>query len=193
MSDSTPELGLYQPAGNEFVNVIQDLNNNLDTIDAFAAGINDYYPIPRPTFFCYQVTTQTFANGVDELITFDGEFYDNINGHTTGGSSSRYTPNVPGYYMCDGQAAFVSTDADGNRGAQFRKNGAIHAGAPFSGVHAQAGTDIAGTAKASGLIPLNGSTDYIELWGYQSCGVDLDTVVDVNVRSYMRILFVAPL
>lgn len=193
MSDSTPELDLYQPAGSEFVNVVQDLNDNLEKIDNFAASLNDYYPIPRPAMQCHQTVAQTFATGVDEAITFDGEFYDNINGHTTGGNNTRYTPTVPGYYACDGQAAYVSTDSDGNRGAQFRKNGAIDAGAPFSGVHAQAGTDIAGTATAHGLIACNGTTDYIELWGYQSCGVDLDTVVDANVRSYMRIMFVAPL
>lgn len=193
MGTSTTHLNLYKPDPSEDVDVALDLNNNYDILDAAVADLDAEIPTPIPRCHVYQssVVVETLTTGVDKAIEFDAEILDTINGHSNVTNNSRYTPTVAGKYKCFGQMV-VDVNANGNRIAHFRKNGARDLGAPYSGFRAPVGADSIGTATAGALISCNGVTDYIELWGYQSSGGNLDTFSDTTSNSFMQIEYWGP-
>lgn len=127
-----------------------------------------------PTLHMYQTTTQSLTNAVWAAIAMQAEFLDTVGGHNTGVNPSRYTPNRAGYYQLLGQVAFA-VNATGDRGAQFRKNGAQIDQAPYGVFRAPSSGSFFGAAMASAIVQLNGTTDYIELWGIQTSGGALST------------------
>jgi hypothetical protein len=142
----------------------------------------------RPSFAAYQVTTQSVTNTVATAITMTAEVLDTINGHSNSSLTSRYTPSVPGYYMCIGQVAWALSTA-GDRNAQFRKNGATLDGAPYGSEPALNGAAfIFGGSYAMAVILCNGTTDYIELFGNQNSGGALNTAYSAGgTSSFMSI------
>jgi hypothetical protein len=188
MGTSTTHLNLWKPDPADDVDVEQDLNENYDKLDTAIADLDAVIPTPFPKLHAYQSSagTVTLTTGVDALIPFDAEISDTINGHSIVTNNSRYTPTVAGKYKCFGQVA-TAVNANGNRIAHFRKNGNRDLGAPYSGFRAPVGADSIGVAVAGALISCNGTTDYIELWGYQSSGGNLATFSDASSNSFMQI------
>lgn len=94
------------------------------------------------------VPTATFTK-----ITFDTEEYDT----STSFASSRFTPTVAGYYQIN---AFVNGNilliSIYKNGSEFRR------GVQFAAT--------AGGAGVASAMYLNGSTDYVEIYGYQASG-----------------------
>jgi hypothetical protein len=145
-----------------------------------AAMMNDLrdalsWLITRPYVHFYHTAAQTFTTGVHAAVTFAGELVDTIGGHSTSVNTSRYTPNVAGKYLCLGMVAYNPDDADGTRLGQFRKNGTAPTGAGYSGFPAFISGFSHQTALAIATIDVNGSTDYIELWGGQDAGNNVAT------------------
>lgn len=194
MGTSTPHLNLYKPDPGDDVDVEQDLGENYDKLDASIEALDEVVPTPFPRAHLYQTSanTHTFANGIDEAIIFDGELLDTINAHSNVTNNTRYTPTVPGWYKCYGQ--FVTeANANGNRACHFRKNGSRITGTPYTGIRAPTGSDVVGTAISAGLVNCNGVTDYIEFWGYQSSGGDLNSYSDSLTNSFAQIEYWGPL
>lgn len=142
-----------------------------------------------------QTATQSIADNTRTAITFTAEVVDLINGHSNVSNTSRYTPLIPGWYKCKGQVAFVNiATVDVAFGAQFRKNGAQSDSAPESYNITEAGTSHANTAPCHGLFSMNGTTDYIEMYGWHDRGVAMLTYYLANFTcSFMEIEWVAPL
>lgn len=138
-----------------------------------------------PYFHGYQIASQTVADITAAPITMTGELVDTLGGHSTGTNTSRYTPNVPGKYRCIGQVSFVP-NANGQRVAEFRKNGTAVAGSPYGAFPGAGGSFAATCAHAFATITCNGTTDYIELWGNQNSGAALGT--DVGGSASMMII-----
>lgn len=110
-----------------------------------------------PAFSAYQSVAQTLASSTFTKITFTTVQFDTNSNY----SSSRFTPTVAGYYQISGGIAVASSST-----AIFfyaYKNGALEK--DMGGV---GGT--VGAASGSALIYLNGSTDYVELYGYFGTG-----------------------
>jgi len=110
-----------------------------------------------PAFSAYLSSNQSVSSGVATKILFDTKVFDTNNNF----ASSRFTPTVAGYYQ-------VSAGVDGTNsvGSQsrfqllFYKNGSQYCHAvDFSGSNAY-------TISGSNLIYCNGSTDYIEVYGF---------------------------
>lgn len=141
-----------------------------------------------PLLLAEQTVVQLLTTGIWAAITMTSETIDTINGHSTSVNTARYTPNVAGNYDCEGQVAFAA-NITGDRGAQFRKNGSVVAGLKYGAQRAMAGTgSFAGIARCGGVVFLNGTTDYVELYGYQDCGGNLDTYYNASFTgSYMKI------
>ena len=108
-----------------------------------------------PAFSAYQSSNQNFTGAVLTKIAFQTEEFDTANCFDSA-ANYRFTPNVAGYYLISGRL-------QGTTGAQVYvtvyKNGSL-----FKDFANNSGSAIA--AQGSALVYLNGSTDYVELYGY---------------------------
>lgn len=152
--------------------------------DLTADDLNTF--INPPLVFAYQSVAQTLTTAVDTAITMTSEVIDTHNGHSTSVNTSRYTPTVAGTYDLEGQVAFaVSTTGD--RGAHFRKNGVRITSAPYAGQGSMKGAALlAGIARCGGVVAMNGTTDYLELYAVHDHGSNLNTSVGLTA-SYMLV------
>jgi len=115
--------------------------------------------IQGPAFSAYAGTTTSVPNATSTKITFNTEDFDTANCF----SSSRFTPNVAGYYQINAAVYFATGTNYGN--AEIFKNGSEFRSGPLCNGN---GSGI--TTLVSSLVYLNGSTDYVEIYGYQSSG-----------------------
>jgi hypothetical protein len=137
-----------------------------------AAKLNN---VLQSTAHAYQTSTQTLTTATWTAITMNAEAYDPKGFHSTSSNTARFTPTVAGRYKCFGMVAFAG-DTVGDRAAQFRKNGAQTDELPYGPMPAMNGTGlVAGAAFAMGTVALNGSTDYVELYGIHNKGSNLAT------------------
>jgi hypothetical protein len=118
-----------------------------------------------PAFRAFLPSSQTVTNIVDTKITLSSETFDtascfNNTGSTVGGIPAyAFLPNVAGYYQINATIGANAITSLTYNYIQIRKNNSsdvISIYGPYSA------TSNYGTA--SGLIFLNGSTDYIELF-----------------------------
>ena len=109
-----------------------------------------------PAFRAFANSATSVPHATNTKITLGGEDYDTANCF----ASSRFTPNVAGYYLI---CAGLRCESLQHGHAIIAKNGV-----PFSGgAHANAGMF---NSTISDLVYLNGSTDYVELWAYHTAG-----------------------
>jgi hypothetical protein len=143
----------------------------------------------------YQVTGQSINNQTDTAVTFTGEILDTANGHSSVSNTSRYTPTIPGYYRCHGEIAWAMVADATFRACHFRKNGARADGGPHDTETNQNTATLVNTVtKCEATYAMNGSTDYIEIWGWHNRGSALSTLYTANVtNSFMIIEWKAPL
>ena len=111
-----------------------------------------------PAFSAYATASQTTTSAVITKILFGGESFDTNNNF----ASSTFTPTVAGYYQINCQ---LLKDGSCTRVIVYiYKNGAVY----------QQGTDITASAyirgTASTILYMNGTSDYVEIWGYQAGG-----------------------
>ena len=128
-----------------------------------------------PAFSAYQSSAQTLSTFTWTKITFDTEDFDTNNAF----ASSRFTPDVAGYYYISSNCELGTGTTAGVGAFGIYKNGtSFRRGNQFllqsnSNVGYQIGL----------LVYLNGTTDYIEIYMYQSSGGNLSTVVDDNGKA----------
>jgi hypothetical protein len=127
------------------------------TIAAQSGTLN----VGGPAFSAYLNATQSISSSTYTKILFDTEVFDTNNNF----ASSRFTPTVAGYYQVTA-ACYVSCGPTYISSRCFLyKNGASF----YSGNWNYNGGNTIGTdsvAIVTGLIYCNGSTDYIEAYGY---------------------------
>jgi hypothetical protein len=121
-----------------------------------------------PAFSAYQSSTQSVATATFTKIQLQAEEFDTASCFDST-TNYRFTPNVAGYYQVSGcvgyalSAKIVLTSV--------YKNGTIFK----RGVQSGAAADSGWFSTVSVLVYLNGSTDYVELYGYQDRGVSNNT------------------
>jgi hypothetical protein len=111
-----------------------------------------------PAFSAYQSSGQAISSLTYTKLNFDTELFDTNNNF----SSSRFTPTVAGYYKINA-ACNMSGQTTGGLYIQVYKNGS-----GFHGGNIAAGSSLGTAALVSCLVYLNGSTDYIEIYVYDS-------------------------
>lgn len=115
-----------------------------------------------PAFSAYQSSAQTLSSTTNTKIQFQTKEFDtNTNYDAT--TNYRFTPTVAGYYQVSGGFQVAST-ATGGSIAIYKNGGGFKSGA---------GNPNATTSnqwQVSALVYLNGSTDYVELYGYVTTG-----------------------
>jgi len=132
---------------------------------ALAAGVAGN----GPAFSAYANATQSIANTTFVKIAINTELFD-TNSNFDSTTNYRFTPTVAGYYQINA-GVIISIGSTGIAAASIYKNGSLAAlsnSAASDGVNAYSGISI--------LLNLNGSTDYIELYGYQSSSATRSTV-----------------
>jgi hypothetical protein len=116
-----------------------------------------------PAFSAYLNSSQSIANATFTKVQCNIEEYD-TNSNYDNATNYRFTPTVAGYYQVNGSIGFGSGTTGlcistiYKNGTRF-KDGVVIA-------YSTNGT----SSTASALIYFNGSTDYIEMYGYQSQG-----------------------
>lgn len=134
------------------MSVVIDGAGSID-IGAFPVGAG-------PAFYAFQQSDQSITTGTYTKVTLGGELFDTDNCF----SSSRFTPNVAGYYQIN---ALIRVSA--NAGtltsviATIYKNGTLYDVFPNFVVNITTAY-----AAYSSVVYLNGTTDYVELWGQAS-------------------------
>lgn len=133
------------------------------------------FDIGGPAFDAYASGAQTLATATDYKVLLATENFDT----NANFASSRFTPTVPGYYQFDGAVTVVATGSGGVVSAKVWKNGAqTKLGASF-------GVNAAGdfTSSVSCLLYMNGTTDYVELYAYQTTG-GTRSIQNVNYSTW---------
>lgn len=80
-------------------------------------------------------------------------------------STDKYTPTVAGYYLVGGDLTFNSI-VGSNNALELYKNGAFYAKIAQGALY---------TSSGSLLVYANGTTDYYEMYAYQSTGGSINT------------------
>jgi hypothetical protein len=129
-----------------------------------------------PAFSAYSNSGTSCANAVSTKILFQVENFDTNNNF----SSSRFTPTVAGYYQINAAVAIVASSSLSF--ISINKNGAtFNIGNQFP--NSSLGTQ----SIVSSLIYMNGTTDYLEIFFYQSSSVAVTTyTVSDNTYTYFN-------
>jgi hypothetical protein len=116
-----------------------------------------------PAFSVSSTALVSAANTTFTKVTYDTEDYDTNSNF----ASSRFTPTVAGYYQINATIIFSGIVAVGKRSlVTIYKNGSRFLDGNFA---AQISGETTFTS-VSGIVYLNGSTDYVEIYGYQDTG-----------------------
>lgn len=133
-----------------------------------------------------QTVAQSIAN-LGATITFDVEDIDTDNGHSTVTNTSRYTPQTAGRFQFSGGSVWAA-NATGRKGNWWMRNAGLVNGS--SAVVASTATLTLAVPARTMTMAANGSTDFMELFGYQESGGALNTAVSTIDQSSMSVRMV---
>ena len=139
-----------------------------------------------PAFSATMTANQSIASSTFTLIQFNstsgGLGFDTASYFNT--STYLYNPKVAGYYQVTGALAGPSTVV-GQLACYLYKNGTAFA--ELAGI-----ANVSGGAEACGtcLIYLNGSTDYIQIYAYQTSGSSANIFSGSTIASYFQAVMV---
>jgi hypothetical protein len=110
-------------------------------------------------------TGQTINAATFTKLSFNSEQFDTNNNYDPT-TNYRFTPTVAGYYQFTGRAQLVAAAGTGGEFflALYKNNVSVMRGVSEPNVTGDIGTGV------YGLMYLNGSTDYVEIFVYQSSG-----------------------
>ena len=117
-----------------------------------------------PSFLVIKTTAQNIGSGVFTTIQFDNEIYDTDDCFDSS-STYRFTPTVAGKYWVYGQMRSNSSSDFSSWQPFIYKNGSKLIGTNNSHWHFE-------SVHFGVVVDFNGSTDYVEVRGYQDSGTD---------------------
>jgi hypothetical protein len=132
-----------------------------------------------PAFSVYASATTAVAQGTSAKIAFATEVFDTNNNF----ASSRFTPTVAGYYQINACVTFpnFTNTSTSEIIAVIYKNGTEYAyGSNFS----VASSNHYIMSNVSTVVYFNGTTDYVEIYGYQSTGSSLNVVNEARFTYF---------
>jgi hypothetical protein len=115
-----------------------------------------------PAFSATMSSSQTFSNATNTKLNFNNEEFDTDSCYST--ANYRFTPNKEGYYLITGYATmYYIPPTSGTYQLKLYKNGSFN--------KMLYGYTVAVFADgSSNLVYMNGTTDYLELYGYGDGG-----------------------
>tara|TARA_R100001530_G_scaffold134707_1_gene110123 strand:+ start:510 stop:1073 length:564 start_codon:yes stop_codon:yes gene_type:complete len=133
--------------------------------------------INTPAFFAYQTSAQSIANTTNTKLTIETEVFDTDSAYDNS-SNYRFTPQTAGKYWIFAQVMFASSTNFNQIEIVIKKNTTVYSSAI-------AINDEYNTAYTGTIIDLNGSSDYVETFGYQNSGGSLNTYPSATSK-YIR-------
>jgi hypothetical protein len=127
--------------------------------------------------------TQSLTTATFTKIQFSSEEFD-TNSNYDSATNYRFTPTVAGYYQVNLAVGFAAA-ASGICLITIYKNGSR-----FKDGSIIANANLGPLCVASALIYFNGSTDYVEGYGYQTSGGNLTVSVNTGTAGYFQASFV---
>tara|TARA_R110000868_G_scaffold283553_1_gene543995 strand:+ start:263 stop:841 length:579 start_codon:yes stop_codon:yes gene_type:complete len=118
-------------------------------------------PVNGPAFSAYNSADQSITTATWTKLAANTEEFD-TNSCFDNATNYRFTPTVAGYYQVDGKLAVYATVATASLQIGIYKNGTLAKRGSFNSN--PAGIPDVGVVVSS-IMYLNGSTDYIELYG----------------------------
>lgn len=133
-----------------------------------------------PAFSVYRSgTSQSVTSNTWTKVQLNSEDFDTANCFDNV-TNYRFTPTIAGYYQINGS---INDDSNSSFGtgiyAAIYKNGVIYR----VGVVSNTVAPTASTPNVAALIYFNGTTDYIELYGYSVGGVGMTFGTNYNSTS----------
>lgn len=155
------------------------------------------YTSARPLVRLIQQASQTFTHGTNNALTFgaSSEDIDTHLYHDTSTNNTRITPTngAPAYWRATGTVSMAASSALNILAAFIGKNGSSVQ--PLVRTKPVAATSTTCSVTVTAIVQLNGSTDYVELYGNQSStgSVSLATQASGGVNSVFELEFLRPL
>ena len=148
------------------------------------------YLIGPPIATVYQTASQAMSSTANTptAISFDSSAVDSYSGHSGSVNPSRYIGQVSGWYLVCGAIVYVPSGSGTYRKAQVYKNGTSipYATGQLSPVNSASFATVASVPPT--IVFLNGTGDYVELWG--SCDVaNLGTTPNTSNESFMTVFW----
>jgi hypothetical protein len=166
---ATNSSGLTTSADNSGVLQLASGTGNLVTVPSVTGTAMVSGNMPAVSAYANSGTT--IANASFTKVLFDTENFDTNNNF----ASSRFTPTVAGYYQISAGVSQAGTLIANNNVLGIHKNGT------WSVVGSTAGASSnSGYWSVSGLLYMNGSTDYVEIYLYQNSGGTITTNTGVQ-------------
>jgi hypothetical protein len=172
---ATTTSGLTQSADNSGVLQLASGVGNLVTVPAVTGTA--MVSGNMPAFSAYSSGGQSISVSSFTKITLNNEIFDTASAFDST-TNYRFTPQVAGYYQINGQVFFTGA-ATGFAQAAIYKNGTRY----NYGSSASNNTSIGSQCVIADLIYFNGSTDYVELYGWQNSAGSLNTFTAGNFLS----------
>ena len=132
-------------------------------------------------------TDQAISASTITKVVWENVAIDTLSGWST--SNNRYTPTVAGYYLCGGSLRFATSVAERFRswisknGNTSNSNNALHVG--FQ--HSADTIENSAYPLATGLLEMNGSSDYIEVY------VEAEEAITLHDATYSKSFFFSQL
>jgi hypothetical protein len=124
-----------------------------------------------PAFSATMSANQTGITSLTQTkVVFNTEEFDTGSCFDT--ATYRFTPNVAGYYQINGSLYVISSLTGTYMGCSIFKNGSNYASGTFL---SSAQGEV--SSVSSHLIYLNGTTDYVELYGFSLFGAGSTTFI----------------
>lgn len=135
---------------------------------------NVQFLLNPPLLLASQSVAQTLTTATITALTWQTPAYDPYV-MWAGGTPTRITPTVAGYYAFAGSCGFA-VNGSGARSISIRKNGVAtdinQTTAAPSGFNA--------VLQVVSIIQMNGTTDYVEIYVDQNSGGNLNTVTGIT-------------
>lgn len=191
MSATTSDRGYTYPQSTDDFRPYEDIQQLAEDVDADVQGQADL-TTGKPLLRLVQQSGQSIANNSPTALTFGSgsEEIDTHNWHNEVTNNSRYTPQLAGHYRIN--VTVVMTSATYSQVvAAVAKNGTrVDGQIPM---RPDAATGAASGAFATAMLPMNGSTDYVEGFAAFTASGTSSTNAVAGFRCVLEVEYLRPL
>lgn len=139
-------------------------------------------PVNGPAFSAYANASQTVSSNTHTKIALTVEDFD-TNSNFDSTTNYRFTPTVAGYYQLNAKFYLAGTVSTAQIVLQVYKNGSAYERFIDSNPSATLSVNGYIITGASTLMYMNGSTDYVELYGYYFGGTSTFNTTGATTTS----------